>query len=237
MSWATQPRHTPLSSSIGPEEIPEFVLRDLAVDFPAADLLVEGIEQLLAGRRAGEGGALEQRAAEAALIAKTFRRAIERHAQPVHQVDDPRPPLGHFLDGRLVLQKVAAVDRVVEVQPLAVALLAGERVDAVDAALGADAVRPFDGREAHQIDVDAQFGQLHRGRQPGQPAADDHHALFCHSTLPVVAGLPTEPQCFDRRSPIAFGRRPAVERYGSVRRPAITVRHFCVTGISPDSIC
>ena len=92
-----------------------------------------------------------------------------------------RAPLGHFLDRRLMLQKVAAVDRVVEVQPLVVALLAGEVVDAVDAALGADAVRAFDRREAHQVDVDAQFGQLHGGGQSGQSAADDHHPLFCHS--------------------------------------------------------
>ena len=39
------------------------------------------------------------------------------------------------LHRRLVLQKVAAVDRVIEMQPLVVALLAGEVVDAVDAAL------------------------------------------------------------------------------------------------------
>ena len=111
---------------------------------------------------------------------KAFRRAIERDAQPIHQVDDLRPPIGHFLDRRLMLQKVAAVDRVVEVQPLAVALLPRHVVDAVDAALSADAVRALDRDEAHQIDVDAELGQLHRGRQPGQSAADDHHALLCH---------------------------------------------------------
>ena len=108
----------------GAEKVPELVLLDLAFDFPAADLLVQGVEQLLAGGGAGEGRALEQRAAEAALIAKALGRAIEGDAQPVHQVDDLRPPLGHFLDRRLVLQKVAAVDGVVEVQPLVVALLA-----------------------------------------------------------------------------------------------------------------
>ena len=91
-----------------------------------------------------------------------------------------RAPFGHFLDRRLMLQEVAAVDRVVEVQPLAVALLPGDVVDAVDAALGANAVRAFDRREAHQVDVDAQFGQLHGGGQTGQPAADDHHALVGH---------------------------------------------------------
>ena len=88
-----------------------------------------------------------------------------------------RAPVGHFLDRRLMLQKVAAVDGVVEVQPLVVALLAREVVDAVDAALGADAVRALDRRQAHQVDVDAQLGQLHRGRQTGQPAADDHDTL------------------------------------------------------------
>ena len=94
------------------------------------------------------------------------------------------PQSHHFLDRRLVLQEVAAVDGVVEVQPLVVALLPREVVDAVDAALGADAVRALDGREAHQVDVDAQLGQLHRRGQAGQSAADDHHALLCHEPLP-----------------------------------------------------
>ena len=40
-SWPTQPRQTPLSSRIGPEEVPELVLLDLAFDFPAAHLLVQ----------------------------------------------------------------------------------------------------------------------------------------------------------------------------------------------------
>ena len=68
----------------------------LPVDVPAADLLVERVEQLLAGGRAGERGPLEQRAAEAALIAKAFGRAIERHAQAVHQVDDLAGPSRSF---------------------------------------------------------------------------------------------------------------------------------------------
>ena len=78
------------------QEIPALVHRDRAGGVPAAHLLVEGVEQLLAGGGAGERGALEQRAAEAALIAKAFRRAVERDAQAVHQVDDPRAPVGTF---------------------------------------------------------------------------------------------------------------------------------------------
>src|SRR5205807_10269112 len=85
-----------------------------------------------------------------------------------------------FLDRRLMLQEVPAVDGVVEMEPLAVALLAGQRIDAVDAALRADAVRAFDRRKAHDIDVDTQFGQLHRRRQARQPAADHHYSLLCH---------------------------------------------------------
>ena len=143
-SWATQPRQRPLSSRIGPRKSQNSYFVHLAGHFPAADLLVEGVEQLLAGGGPGEGRAVVERAAEAALVAKAFGRAVEGHAQAVHQVDDPRGPVGHFLDRRLVLQEVAAVDRVVEVLPLVVAELPGEVVDAVDAALGADAVRALD---------------------------------------------------------------------------------------------
>ena len=153
--------------------VPAFVHFDEPGGVPATDLFVEGVEQLLSGGGAGKRGPFVERAAEAALVAKAFGRAIEGHAEPVHQVDDPGSPVGHFLDGRLMLEEVAAVDGVVEVQLFAVALLASEVVDAVDAALGTDAVRTFHRREAHQVDRNPQLGQFHGGRQTGQSAADD----------------------------------------------------------------
>ena len=60
MSWATQPRHRPCVVEDRPQEVPELVLRHLAGHFPAADLLVQGVEQLLAGGGAGEGRAADR---------------------------------------------------------------------------------------------------------------------------------------------------------------------------------
>src|SRR5262249_43449878 len=117
---------------------PEFPLGDGAFAFPAADLFVERVEQLLAGGRTGEGRALVERAAEAAAVEAAFGRAIERHAEAIKQVDDLGAPVAHFLDGRLVIEEVAAVDRVVKMLVFVVALRAGDLVDAVDAALRAD---------------------------------------------------------------------------------------------------
>jgi hypothetical protein len=150
---------------------------------PAADLFVECVQELLARCCAGKCGALKQRAAESPPIEIALGRAIERHAQPVHQVDDFRPPIGHFFHRRLMLQKIAAIDRVVEVQPFVVALLPRQVVDAVDAPLGTDTVRPLHRHQAHQVDVDPQLGQLHCRRQPGQTTADDHYSLFCHASM------------------------------------------------------
>ena len=81
----------------------------------AADLLVERVEELLPGGRAGERGAVEERAAEAAEIEEPFGRAVERHAHAVEHVDDARRRVGHPLDGRLVGEEVAAVGRLFEV--------------------------------------------------------------------------------------------------------------------------
>ena len=132
-------RDRPAAATVGienrREEIPEFVLGDFAGDFPAADLLVEGIKELLPGRGACESGALEQRAAEPALVSITFGRTVEGNAEPIHQIDDLGTPIAHFLDGGLMLKEIAAVNGVVKMFPLVVALLAGEIVDAVDAAL------------------------------------------------------------------------------------------------------
>ncbi len=128
---------------------------------------------------------------------KAFAGAVERHAQPVHQVDDFRSPVGHFLDGRLVIQKVTAVNRIVEVLPLVVAQLSRLIVAAVDPALCTNAVRAFDRSQADQVDVDTQLGQLHCRCQSGQAAADHHDSMLCHESfrclfLSVVAGFSRE---------------------------------------------
>ena len=131
--------HAPAAAALFVEdraqEIPMFILANLAGHFPAANLLVEGVEELLPGRRSGKGRAAIEGAAEAALVAEALGRAVESNAEAIHEVDDPRRPIGHFLHGWLVLQEIAAVDGIFEVLPLIVAELAGEIVDAVNAAL------------------------------------------------------------------------------------------------------
>ena len=135
-----------------PEEVPELPLADhpLALDgdavlvldldgLVATHLLVERVEQLLAGGGAGERGAMEERAAEAAEVEQAFGRAIERHAHAVEHVDDARRGVGHALDGRLVREKVAAVDRLFEMDLGGVTLALGVHAR-VDPALRADRV-------------------------------------------------------------------------------------------------
>ncbi len=107
-----------------------------------------------------------------------LRRAIECHAQPVHQVDDPRGPVGHLLDRRLMLQEVAAVHRVVQMQPFRVAQLTRLVVARIDPALGTHAVRSLDRGQTHEIHVDAQLGQFHGRGKARQAATNNHHPLF-----------------------------------------------------------
>ena len=164
----------------GGEKVPKLVLADLPLDLEPPHLLIESVEELLAGRGPGEGGPLVERPTEAALIAESLRRPVERHAEPVHEIDDPWAPVGHLLDRRLVLEEVTAVDGVIEVLPLGVPLLPGEGVDAVDPPLGADAVRPLHRDEAHQVDFDSELGEAHRGREPGQTTADNEDTGLCH---------------------------------------------------------
>ena len=136
----------------GGEELPAFVFFDFAVGFVAADLLVEGVEQLLAGGGAGEGGAVVERAAEAAEVEQAFGGAIEGHAHAVEQVDDGGGGFAHGFDGGLVGEEVAAVDGVVEVLVGGVAF-ALEIFCGVDAALGADGVRTLDRDDGKEVDV------------------------------------------------------------------------------------
>src|SRR5690606_31867750 len=108
---------------------------DRAIDMATANLFIEGVQQLLPGGRPRKRGPLEQRAAETALVTKAFCGPVEWHAKPVHQVDDTRAPIGHFLYRWLMLQEVAAVHRVVQVQVFAVPLLARGAVYAIDSTL------------------------------------------------------------------------------------------------------
>ena len=97
------------------------VLLYFAFRFIAPNLLVERIEELLPGCRSCKRGAVVERSAEAAEVQQSFRRAIERHAHAIEQVDDPGRRVAHRFHRRLVGEKVAAVDRVVEMLPGGVA--------------------------------------------------------------------------------------------------------------------
>ena len=126
---------------------------------------------MLAGGGAGKGGAVVERAAKAAEVEQALGRAIEGHAHAVEQVDDSRRGLAHGLDRRLVGQKVAAVDGVVEVLPGGVAL-ALQVLGGVDAALRADRVRALDRDDGKQVHRAAGLGDLDDRRQARQPSAN-----------------------------------------------------------------
>ena len=89
-SRAVMPRACAFGVEDGGEKLPALVLLDLAFGLVAADLLVERVEQLLAGGGAGEGGAVVERAAEAAEVEQALGGAVEGHAHAVEQVDDGR---------------------------------------------------------------------------------------------------------------------------------------------------
>ena len=149
-SRAVMPRQLPFESMTAERNSQPSYLVTLAVGFVAAHLLVERVEQLLAGGGAGECGAVIERAAEAAEVEQAFGSAIEGHAHAVEQVDDAGRGFAHRLDGRLVGEEVAAVDGVVEVLRGGVAF-ALEVLGGVDAALRADGVGALDGDDREQV--------------------------------------------------------------------------------------
>ncbi len=213
------------------EEVPELELADhlLAVDgdalvvldldgLEAADLLVERVEQLLAGGGAGEGGAVEERAAEAAEVEQTLRRAVEGHAHAVEHVDDARGRVGHALDRRLVGEEVAAVHGLFEVHLGRVALPLGVHAG-VDAALRAHGVRPLHGHEREEVHRYAGLAELDDGHETAEPAADDDDSpnlarfavgrAFGSHISRLSSGRPTGRPCHD-------AKRRSVRRIGGV---------------------
>ena len=170
------------------DELPELVLFHAALDFPAADLLVERVEELLARRGAGEAGALVLLAAEVAEVENALRRARERHAHAVEHLDELRRGLDHALDSELVGEEVAAVDRVIEM--LVDGIMLALRVHAgVDAALGAEGVGALDGAVGEEVYLAAALANLERRHEAGEAAADDDDLIFwfvSHSLSPLL---------------------------------------------------
>ena len=80
-------------------------------------------------------------------IEKPFLSPVKGYSETIHQIDDLGSPVSHFLDGWLVLQKIAAVHGGVEVLPLRIAKLSRLIIAAVDATLSTNAVRAFYWRE------------------------------------------------------------------------------------------
>ena len=97
-------RHDPAAVSVGvahePQELPHLVLVDEPFHLEAADLLVERVQELLAGRRAREGGAVELRASEAAEVEQSLGRAVEHDPHTVEQVDDAGRRVAHRWSAR-----------------------------------------------------------------------------------------------------------------------------------------
>jgi len=131
---------------------------------------------LLTCSGAGESGAIEEGAAEAAEVEQSLGRAVKRHSHAVEQVDDAGGGFAHGLDRRLVGQEVSTVDGVIEMLPGGVAftfkILCG-----VDATLSADGVRTFYRHDGEQVNLSAHLGDLDRGGKSGQAAADHYDFL------------------------------------------------------------
>ena len=141
-SWPTQPRQRPSSSRIGPEEVPELVLVDLARPLPSGGP-ARPARRAIAGRWWRRRRPCAGRACRRSGAGRGNPRGVRLNVTPSRSIRSMiRGAQSTIsLDRRLVLQEIAAVDGVLEMLPLAVAELPGEVVDAVDAALGAAAMR------------------------------------------------------------------------------------------------
>ena len=145
----------------------------------AADLFVEGVEELLAGGGTGEGSAIVESAAETAIVEEAFGGAIEGDAHAIEEIDDGRSFFAHALDERLIGEEIAAVDGVVKMLPggVAFALLV---LGGVDAALRADGMGTLYRNDGEEIDGDAGFGDANRGHEAGQTTANDDDLRLPH---------------------------------------------------------
>ena len=107
-------------------------------------------------------------------LTKAFFGSREWYTHSIKKIDDLRSHVGHSFDRRLVGQKVATIDRIVEVLCRRIAFALGV-YSSIDAALGTDRVRTFDRYDRDHIDLVSGLGYFHRRREARKPAADDRN--------------------------------------------------------------
>ncbi len=163
----------------GGNELPANERAHLALNLQGAHLLVERVEQLLAGGGAGECGAPLLGAAESAQVKQAFRRTVEHHAHAVEKVHDAWRRFAHAAHLRLVGQEIAAVDGVVEMLVHAVAFALGVQ-GRVDAALCAGGMRALEGHQREQVNLQSGFHNFERCHKPGKAAAYNGYSSVNH---------------------------------------------------------
>ncbi len=156
-------------------------LADPVLGLEAADLLVERVEELLAGGGARERGAVVERPAEPPEVEQSLGGAVEHHPHAVEHINDARRGLGHVAHRRLAGQEVAAEDGVVEMLPGGVAL-ALEVLGGVDASLRADGVRALHRYDGEHVHRDALLGDFDGGHQARQSTPNDNDLGLCHES-------------------------------------------------------
>src|SRR6185436_2813988 len=111
-------------------------------------------------------------AAKTTKVEQAFRRTRKGNTHAIEQIDDRRRHFAHCFGRRLIREKVAAVNGVVEMFPGGIAFAFG--VDrAVDAALRANRMRPFHWDDGEKIHLMSALGDTHRGRKACQTSAND----------------------------------------------------------------
>ena len=139
-------------------------------------LLVEHVQDRLAGDVGDVGGALHRGAAERAQVEVAGRVAVERDADVLEVQDLGRRLRAHDLDRVLVAEVVGALDGVERVRaPVVVGVDRG-----VDPARRGDRMRAHRMDLAHDRDTGAGVGRGQRGALTGKTRADDQDVVLGH---------------------------------------------------------
>lgn len=167
-------------------EIPAFIFFNGAAGFKSPDLFIEGVEKLLSGSGSRISSSVLECSAESPEREESFGGAIERDAHSVEEVDDGGGAFGHSHDRGLVVEEVAAGDGVFKVEVGGVTF-STEIDGAVDSALRANAMAPFDGDKGEELYLVPGFCELHGGHETGEASSNyDNCPLRCHGDFLIL---------------------------------------------------
>ena len=161
------------------DEFPELILGYAALNFPATNLLVQSIQQLLTSSGTSKAGTLILLTTEVTQVKNTLWSTSERYTHTIEHLNELWSSLNHALYSQLVSQEVTAIYGIIKMLINGVMLTLGVHAG-IDTALSTEGVRTLYWAVREQVYFAASFTNFKGSHQTRKTATNYNNLIFSH---------------------------------------------------------